>query len=156
MTRTTLAVRNIPAIVLVIFLAAGSTYYATAVARLFNDPNTCEVVGLVDRPYLFEPSDFAGQQVTIEAELIGSYTHLPPANYTGVLMNTILSAANPSPEASGLRVAARDGYVVLFKLSLVMSDSRMLLTVAADGLWLIAAEYDGSMWVKMVAFLQVY
>ena len=149
--------RNIPAIAFVLFLIVGSVYYTTNVANLFGNPNTCEVRGLVEAPFIFSMDDFAAQQVTIEAELIGAYTHLPPANYTGPLIGIILATANPLPESTGLRVIARDGYTVEFAdIDLVMNDSRFLLTEATDGLWLIAADYDGSLWVRQVSVLEIY
>jgi energy-coupling factor transport system substrate-specific component len=149
--------RNLPAIAFIIFLVVGSAYYTTNVANLFGDPDSCEVRGLVENPFVFSLSDFSDQQVTIEAELIGAYTHLQPANYTGPLIGTILSTANLLPQATGLRVIARDGYTVEFDdINAVLADSRFLLTEATDGLWLIAGDYDGSLWVRMVSTLEVY
>ena len=149
--------RNLPAIVFVLFLVAGSVYYTTNVANFFGNPNTCEVRGLVETPFIFSLNDFETQQVTIEAELIGAYTHLPPANYTGPLIGTILSNAHPLPQSTGLRVIARDGYTVEFDdIDNVMNDTRFLLTETTDGLWLIAADYDGSLWVRQVSVLEVY
>ncbi|MEM4734715.1 MAG: ECF transporter S component [Candidatus Thorarchaeota archaeon] len=154
--KATIARRNLPAVVLISFLLFGSVYYVAGVARLFNDPLSCEVVGLVEHPYVFRLSDFGSQMVTIEAQLVGQYVTLPPANYTGVLLSVVLGAASPTPDAKHLRVIARDGYVVSFVLGTVLTDDRMLLTEAPEGLWLIAARYDGSMWVRMVTQLEVY
>jgi hypothetical protein len=113
------------------------------------------VVGLVESPYSFDIETYFGTIVTIEAELIGSYIHLPAANYTGVLLSVIIQQATPLPEATGLRVMARDGYQVEFNLDDVMTDDRLLLTSNNDGLWLIAADYEGSFWVRQVFTLQV-
>ncbi len=148
--------RNLPAIVFLTLLTVGSLYYTATISRTFSDPYTCDVQGLVDQPYLYRQADFSGQEVTIEAELIGAYTHLPPENYTGILLSTILQYANPNPEANNLRVRARDGYTVNFDLNDVMNDARMLLVENHDGLWLIAGDYDGSLWVRQVTILEVY
>jgi energy-coupling factor transport system substrate-specific component len=148
--------RNIPAIVFLTFLTVGSLYYTATVASNFSDPFTCDVQGLVDQPYLYRQTDFTGQEVTVEAELIGAYTRLQPANYTGILVSTILQYAAPTSEASNLRVRARDGYTVSFDLNDVMNDSRMLLVESDSGLWLIAGDYDGSLWVRQVSILEVY
>jgi energy-coupling factor transport system substrate-specific component len=148
--------RNLPAIALVLFLSIGSTYYVLAIARTFVDPYTCEVTGLVEHTYTYHPSDFAGEEITIEAELQGAYTYHPPNNYTGILIHTIVERATPLSEASGLQVRARDGYTINFELEQVMNDDRLLLTETQDGLWLIAAEYDGSLWVKQVTTLEIY
>ncbi|MBN2228152.1 MAG: ECF transporter S component [Candidatus Thorarchaeota archaeon] len=153
----TLLRRNVPAVLFIIILTVSTVYYTTNVAQAFADPFACEVKGLVQNPFTFRLSDFAGSEVTIEAELIGAYTHLPPANYTGVLLLTILQIANPNPEASGLAVSARDGYSVRFEdLDAIMNDYNMLLTSTSDGLWLIADNYDGSLWVRQVTTLAIY
>ena len=148
--------RNLPAIIFVLFLSIGSTYYIIGVARFFNDPHSCNVQGLVKTPFTFHPSMFSDQEVTIEAELNGAYTHLPLTNYTGVLISTIIEYAEPLPESTGVRIIARDGYTIPFPLDDIMSDSCFLLTETDEGLWLIAGNYDGSLWVQMVSELQVY
>ena len=148
--------RNVPAVALILFMIVGVTYYVGFVRPLIADPHSCDVVGLVESPYTFNIETYSGVNTTIEAELIGSYIHLPPANYTGILLSTILQQAEPLPEATGLRVMARDGYQVEFDLDDVMTDDRLLLTSNSDGLWLIAAEYDGSLWVRQVVTLQVF
>ncbi len=148
-------VRNLPAILLILFISLGSVFYVTAGSNLLADPTTCEIIGLVDNPYTYRESDFVASQVTIEAELIGAYTHLPSANYTGVLISTIIEYALPQPEATSLLVLAKDGYSVSFELSVVMNDSRLLLAEDTGGFWLIAANYDGSYWVRMVTTLQI-
>ncbi|TFG08170.1 hypothetical protein EU522_00035, partial [Candidatus Thorarchaeota archaeon] len=154
--RRKLIVRNLPAVAFLAFIIVGSIYFTIFVAVMQSDPYSCEVTGLVENPYTYHQSDFAGQEVTIEAELIGAYTHLDPANYTGVLLSTILSHANPNPEATTLRVSARDGYTVLFDFDSVMSDTRMLLSESEDGLWLIAGDYDGALWVRWVTILEIF
>lgn len=151
-----IAYRNLPAIAFVLFLTIGTLYYTTNVAQVFADPYTCEVRGLVDNPFSFTLDDFQSEQVTIEAELIGAYTHLPPANYTGILLSTILQQASVQTEAVGVQITARDGYSISLDIADVMTDSELLLTMTEDGLWLIAANYDGSMWVRQVIVLQVY
>lgn len=155
-SRRRLIIRNLPAIALVLFLSIGSTYYVVAVAKTFVDPYSCEVTGLVEQTYTYHSSDFIGEEITIEAELQGTYIHIPPTNYTGILVRIILERATPHTEASSLQVRARDGYTVNFELDQVMSDNRFLLSEADDGLWLIAAEYDGSLWVKQVTTLEIY
>jgi energy-coupling factor transport system substrate-specific component len=80
--RSVLYRRNIPAVALILFLVVGVTYYVGVVKPLITDPYSCEVVGLVETPYSFNIETYSGTTVTIEAELIGAYTHLPAANYT--------------------------------------------------------------------------
>ena len=156
-TEKALTFRHLPAVFFVAFLVVGSAYYLTNVASPFSDPFSCRVTGLVETPFTFNLDDFSDQMVTIEAELVGSTTHLDPANYTGPLVSTILNHAVLLPSAVGLRVIARDGYTVEFDdLSAVIADSRMLITNASDGLWLIAGDYDGSLWVRQISILEVY
>ncbi len=155
-TPKSVAYRNLPAIAFVLFLTVGSLYYTTNIANVFADPYSCEVRGFVDNPFSFTLEDFPGSEVTIEAELIGAYTHIPPANYTGLLISTILQQASVQSGATGLQIIARDGYSIFLDIADVMIDSELLLTRSDDGLWLIAENYDGSMWVRQVILLQVY
>ncbi|MCK4279203.1 MAG: ECF transporter S component [Candidatus Thorarchaeota archaeon] len=155
-SRRRVTYRNIPAIALVIFITVGSLYYTVAVAQIFSDPYSCNVTGLVENPYTYSPQAFVGQEVTVQAELQGVNIHLDPANYTGILLSTILEAAIPMAETTGVRIMARDGYTILFDLDEVMTDTHLLLTEAEDGLWLIASNYDGALWIRMVTTLEVY
>ena len=155
-TPKSIAYRNLPAIAFVLFLTVGSFYYTTNIANGFADPYSCEVRGFVGNPFSFSLDDFPGSEVTIEAELIGAYTHIPPANYTGILLSTILQQASVQSVAVGLQIIARDGYSISLDIADVMTDSELLLTRTNDGLWLIAENYDGSMWVRKVMLLQVY
>jgi len=155
-TTRSVTYRNLPAIAFVLFLTVGSLYYTTNVANIFADPYSCEVRGFVDNPFSFSLDDFPGSEVTVEAELIGAYTHIPPTNYTGVLLSTILQQANVQTGALGLQIIARDGYSISLDITDVMTDSELLLTRTDDGLWLIADNYDGSLWVRQVITLQVY
>lgn len=155
-TRGGIVVRNISSVGFILFLMVGSLFYAFAVARPFADPYACDVVGLVENPYIFRTADFAGSEVTVEAELIGAYIHIAPTNYTGILVSSILALAEPNSEATGLRVTARDGYMIQFELSNVMTDKAFLLTENEDGFWLVAGNYDGSLWVQSVVQLEVY
>jgi hypothetical protein len=155
-TPRSIAYRNLPAIAFVLFLTVGSFYYTTNVANVFADPYSCEVTGLVDSPFSFTLDDFQSDEVTIEAELIGAYTHLPPANYTGILLSTILQQAGVQTGAVGVQIIARDGYSISLDITAVMTDTDLLLSRSDSGLWLIAGNYDGSLWVRQVITLQVY
>jgi len=155
-SRTGVTYRNLPAIALIIFITVGSLYYSVAVAQVFSDPYSCKVTGLVENPFTYSPQAFVGQEVTVQAELQGVNIHLDPANYTGILLSTILEAAIPIAETTGVRIMARDGYTILLDLDEVMADPRLLLTEAEDGLWLIASNYDGALWIRMVTTLEVY
>ncbi len=149
--------RNIPALVIILFISIGSIFYFAFGSQLISDPNSCEIRGKVDNPYRYSPSAFSEHSITIEAELNGAYTHIPPTNYTGVPLSIILSSAIPQSDATGLRVMARDGYVMIFSdLEEVMGDSEIIMSQNDHGLWLIAANYDGSYWVQKVSILEIF
>ena len=107
-SRKRVTYRNLPAIALIIFITVGSLYYSIAVAQIFSDPFSCKVTGLVENPYTYNPQAFIGQEVTVQAELQGVNIHLDPANYTGILLSTILEAAIPMAETTGVLIVARD------------------------------------------------
>jgi ABC-type thiamin/hydroxymethylpyrimidine transport system permease subunit len=148
--------RNIPAAAFVLFLVLGSSYYILGVARFSTDIHSCKISGLVENPYVFRPSDFESQEITIEAQLSGSYITLPPANYTGILLSAVISEAVPASEVTHVRIIARDGYSALLEFNAIMSDTHLILTDTDEGLWLIAGAYEGSQWVRMVSLIEIY
>ncbi|MGI6549434.1 MAG: ECF transporter S component [Syntrophomonadales bacterium] len=135
---------------LVILLSAGAVYYYAAV---FEPPwagPRCQVEGAVGNPLSFQLSQFEQHQTTITAELKGQISHVPAQEYTGIPLKVILQEASPLDGATRLKVQATDGYVVEFDLQKVLEDDRMLLTREDDMLRLIAGNYEGGHWVKMV------
>lgn len=155
-SRTGLAKSNLPAIAFILFLITGSLYYIIGVARYSSDLHSCQITGLVEQPFIFSPTDFTNDIVTIEAQLSGSIVQLPPTNYTGVLLTTILQQAKVLPAATGVRIVAWDGYVIALDLNLVLDDAELLLTDTLEGLWLIAGNYEGSFWVQKVSVIEIY
>jgi ABC-type thiamin/hydroxymethylpyrimidine transport system permease subunit len=135
---------------LVLILAAGASYYYGAV---FEPPwvgPQCRVEGDVEKTFSFQLSHFAEHETTITAELVGEVTRIPPQNYTGIPLHIILKEAGPLAEAQTLVVTATDGYTVEFALQEVMKDELMVLIHEAEMLRLIAGNYPGGHWVKMV------
>ncbi|HHY37165.1 MAG TPA: hypothetical protein GX518_05705 [Firmicutes bacterium] len=140
---------------LVLLLAGGALYYYAAV---FDPPwagPTCLVEGEVERPLSFRLSQFAASTTTITAELRGQVTHVPPREYTGVPLRVILEEAVPLEGAEKLIVMATDGYRVEFPLADVLRDDRLILIQEGDTLRLIAANYEGGYWVRMVNRIRV-
>lgn len=136
--------------VLVGVLAVGAVYYYTAV---FEPPwagPQCRVDGAVENPTAFQLSRFAQHETTITAELQGEYSHVPPQDYTGVPLRVILQDASPLDKAKNLKITATDGYAAEFELQKVLNDDRMLLIREGDMLRLIAGNYPGDHWVRMV------
>jgi hypothetical protein len=60
------------------------------------------------------------------------------------------------PEASSIRVTAWDGYMITLDLNAVWNDTELLLTDTTEGLWLIAGNYEGSLWVQKVSAIEAY
>ena len=135
---------------LMILLSVGAVYYFAVV---FEPPwagPRCQVEGAVDNPYSFQITEFSHYEKTITADLIGQISNVPPQEYTGVPLGIIVQESSPLPEAAKLKVMASDGYIVEFDLQAVLNDDRMLLIKEDDMLRLIAGNYDGGHWVKMV------
>jgi len=147
--------KHVVTIVAVVAILAGAVYYYVEVYDPFAPPGSARVIGAVDAPYTFSYGDWEGEPVTVTAELRGSVSYVPPADYTGILVRDVLAPAEPRPDASSLRVVADDGYEVAFDLGAVLADDAFLLTFEDGRLRLIAAAYDGSRWVQGVTRLVV-
>ena len=106
--------------------------------------------GAVEKPLTFQLSDFKQHETTITAELKGEFTHVPPQEYTGIPLSIIIQEASPLARAEKLSIIATDGYKVDFSLQEVLGDSQLLLIREEDMLRLIAGNYEGGYWVKMV------
>jgi len=135
---------------LLVAFSAGAVYYYAAV---FEPPWTgpvCHVEGAVEKPLSFQLSDFKQHETTITAELKGAVTTVPPQDYTGIPLQVILQDTRPLAEAKTLVVTATDGYTVEFELQKVLADEQILLIREENMLRLIAANYPGGHWVKMV------
>ena len=141
--------------VLAVAFSAGAIYYFAAV---FEPPwvgPQCRVEGEVEQEFSFSLSRFADLETTITAELKGEVTYVPPREYTGIPVKEILKEAGPLAGASVVKVIATDGYEVEFALDDVMDDELMLLIEEDDSLRLIAGNYAGGYWAKLVSRFKV-
>lgn len=145
---------KISAVVFLSVLAIGASLYVVFVWRPIIDPFGCEVKGQVMHPYFFSYTGFANDEVTIEAELIGSVTYVPPRNYTGIPLQVVIEYAGPVNSATTLQVIAWDGYSASFSLTSIHNDTGLILTID-DGLRLVAANYPGEYWVEKVVSLVI-
>lgn len=136
--------------VLIALLALGAVYYYAFIYELPWTGPRCLVEGKVANPLSFQLSYFKQHETTITAELIGQFTHIPPQEYTGIPVKTIIAEAGPLQGAQKLRVIATDGYEVEFDLEKVLNDDQMVLIQEDDMLRLIAGNYEGGYWVKLV------
>ncbi len=142
------------AILVIIFSAGAIYYYAAIFVPPWAGPQ-CRVEGKVEHELSFYLSRFAEAETTIEAELKGQVTYVAPQEYTGIPVKAILAEAAPLPEAAALKVIATDGYEVAFDLAAVMKDDLLILILEDDTLRLIAGNYEGGYWVKLVSRLLV-
>lgn len=139
----------------VLALLGGSVYYYVAVYDPFADPGSVRVRGAVETPYTFSFETWDGERASVVAELRGSVSYVPPRAYDGIPVARIMERAEPSEEATRVRVIADDGYEAAFDLARVMTDDAFLLTLDDGWPRLVAAEYEGSLWVRRVTRLVV-
>lgn len=132
----------------------GAVYFFMFVFS-FPADDTVSVVGAVEERIDFVYDDHADQEVTVNAELIGSVTHVDPRDYTGIPLGYILSQATLTAGADEVVVRASDGYFAVFTLSDVMSDSELILVKEDDSFRLVAANYEGAYWVELVSEIEV-
>ncbi len=153
LSRKVVASIAVSAIFLASFTIGAAYYFASA----YTPPGEggVRVEGAIERPYVFEYNDFKSSEITITAELNGTFIHEPARNFTGIPLHAILSKSLPKSSANELVVNAKDGYSATFSLSSALSDTRMII-IKEDGKYrLIASNYDGSYWVRDVCALIV-
>lgn len=141
--------------VLVVAFSAGAIYYYAVVFEPPWSGPQCKVEGLVENEMTFTLAQMSEYETTIEAELKGDYTHIPMQEYTGIPVKDILKEAGPLPDASVVKVIATDGYEVSFELQDVLNDDKMILIQEEDTLRLVAGNYEGGYWVRMVSKIKV-
>ncbi len=134
---------------------AGVVYFYLEVARPAAGPNSAAVSGDVAAPYTFSYSEWSAGARTVRAELRGSVSYVPPADYTGIPLRLVLERAAPHPSAARVRVLAADGYETSFLLRDVAADADLLLTAEGKSLRLVAPGRDGALWVREVVRLVV-
>lgn len=144
----------ITTIFFLLFAGGSIYYYATIYESPWSGPQAT-VTGLVDKELKFRLSDFSAQETTVRAELKGQFTNIPEQDYTGIPVIVIVDKAKPSLEATKLVVLATDGYRVEFNLADIKIDDKFLLIEEDDTLRLIAGNYDGGCWVRMVSKLSI-
>jgi len=140
-------------IVFLTLFTAGGVYYFTNVYTTGSD--SVHIEGAVSSPYDFHYSAYSDHEVTVNAELIGSVTHVAPRNYTGVPVDFIVSRAGPDGSATEVVVLGSDGYSAIFPLDSVMGDDTLILTLENGSYRIVAPQYDGAYWVEQVVTIEV-
>jgi energy-coupling factor transport system substrate-specific component len=147
--RSVLRRHAVTLLVVLVGLVGAATYYI-AVFEPFASHDAARIEGAVASPYTYRLSEWNGEVTTIRAELRGSITTVPARDYTGPLLREIVNHASPASDASTIRVIAADGYEIDLEWSAVLLDDALVLSLDAGTLRLVAAAYDGSMWVQQV------
>jgi DMSO/TMAO reductase YedYZ molybdopterin-dependent catalytic subunit len=154
----------------VLFFGGAVLYYPMLIGNVEQvEKGTIEVRGLVDRPYSFDLGDFQGQQVTVEAELVGDFTHEPRQNYTGVPLRAVLERASVRLAATTVHVVGADGYGAQLDFDLVevmdSANASAFILVKAHGtlptggegdyVRLVCRDLEGGWWVSWVVRVEV-
>ncbi len=121
----------------------------------FQNRYSAQVTGEIFNPYTYYPADFLDRQVTIEAELIGDFTHVSPRNYTGVPLVIIIEEAQPISEIYFAKIIASDGYDVTFNSTEIQSDLMLILIMESTGLRVVAGNFHGSYWINNVNSIEI-
>ena len=112
-----------------------------------------QVTGDVYNPYTYYPNDFP--HITIEAELIGDVTYIPPMNYSGVPLYTIIGWSQPRGESYNILLKASDGYEVVFTSIEISHNSNIIITSNLNSFTIVAAGFHGSYWIKNVISINI-
>jgi ABC-type thiamin/hydroxymethylpyrimidine transport system permease subunit len=132
----------------------GAVYYFMFVF-VMPGGDTISIQGDVENPFDFRYSDFEDQEVVVNAELIGTVTHVPPRDYTGIPLRTVLNQAEPRESVSEVVVTGRDGYYIVFEFSSVMGDDGIIIVNEDGSFRLVADEYEGGYWVEGIVAIEV-
>jgi ABC-type thiamin/hydroxymethylpyrimidine transport system permease subunit len=147
--------RRVAVLSIVLAFLVGAVTYTIGVLHPFAAPGTASITGAVVQPYTFSYSDWLQDERTVRAELRGSATYVPPADYTGIPLQVLLERAVPASTAARVRVVAGDGYEASLVLEDIANNPDILLTKDGDSLRLVAPGYDGAFWVEQVARIVV-
>ena len=137
-----------------VLFSLGAVYYFAFVFELPNG-DTIAVEGSVSNPFEVEYEEFADQEITITAELVGTVTYIESRNYTGIPLWTIISEAQPASDAAEVVVRGGDGYYVVFQIDEVMTDDELLVVKDDSSFRIVGANYEGGFWVERVTSIEV-
>jgi len=138
-------------LLMVIVLGEISVFGALLVQNRF----AIEVKGDVHNPYTYYSSDFLTDQITVEAELRGTETNIPLRNYTGVPLFKIIDKAQPLSNPFIVQLFASDGYNVNFNSTEIYIDTSMIIIQEDNGFRLVAGNFHGSLWIKMITRIEI-
>ncbi len=132
----------------------GAVYYFMFVFVLHGG-DAISIEGDVDNPFDFRYDDFEDREVVVNAELVGTATHVAPRDYTGIPLRDVLTEAAPKNGSSEVVVRGSDGYFAVFDLVDVMEDDGIIITDDEGSFRLVADAYEGGYWVEGVVAIEV-
>ncbi len=141
-------------VVFLIAFTVGGVHYFN---NVYSTPGSEEVhiEGKVNNEYDFVYEDYEQHEKVVSAELIGSVTHVPEKNYTGVPLNIAIDRSDPIEGATKIEVVGTDGYSAVFNLSKIMKDDDVIITFNEGKYRIVAAGYDGAYWVEDVNEIRI-
>ena len=154
----------------VLLFGGALTYYVAMGDNVENlQEGVISVEGNVDDLLTFRLEDFAGEEVTVEAELVGEFTHVDMRPYTGIPLRAVLLRVGVGEDATVVHVVGADGYgeQLDFDLSDVMDEegaSGFILVEEHGALFtggngdfyrLVCRDLDGGWWVRWVVRLTI-
>ncbi len=161
---------SVTVVAAVLFFGGAAAYFITVGENLEDlEEGRIKVEGLVHEPYAFHLEDFAGEEVTVEAQLDGDFTHEPMREYTGVPLRAVLERAGVRDGARAVHVIGVDEYgsQLGFDLDEVMgedtADGYVLVEEhgdlkgggTGDYYRLVCKDLEGGWWVRWVVRIAV-
>lgn len=141
--------RGITIGIIVIFALGAASYYLT----MPLGREGIDVVGNVENPYIFYPSNFRNQEITVNAELRGDFTHIGAKDYKGVPLKYILEKSNP--RGNEITIIAKDMYQVNFSIEEIYDNDEIII-IEEDGTFnLVAKGYAGGYWIRDIVSIEV-
>ncbi len=120
---------------------------------LVQNKYSIQITGDVYEPYTYFPTDFP--KISIEAELIGEITYVPPRNYTGVPLFLVVNKAQPKTNTYSINLVATDGYLIQFASTDISNNNEIIISSDDTGLRIVAAQFPGSYWIKNLVRLEI-
>jgi energy-coupling factor transport system substrate-specific component len=127
----------------------GSTLFHTQSDLSNSTEYAIDIVGSVNNPFRYFPSNFSDYKQTIFAEEITAVTHKPAKNYTGIPLSVIIAYSDPVDLSYSVKITSFDGYFVYFT-SIDIEMTSMIITIQETGLRLIAAEFLAATWIREI------
>ncbi len=153
LSSSTRYLRKIQAIRISIIVILLFAEVSVIVFLMSQNKYSIEITGEVYNPYTFYVGDFP--KITIEAELIGDVTYVPPKNYTGVPLYLAIEKAQPRLQIYYIQLRATDGYSVRFNSTEVDKNDNIIIASEDGRLRIVAGHYHGSYWIKNIASIEL-